>query len=110
MIVVVVMGTILAIAWKTIDKYAAATDVAAVLGVLVPALAGFGAAAFGIPLAFNAGQRGKEEAKDAAKKDGKIEAAQRIKALIKDAGGLAAMGATDSSRLDDEIDTILAGS
>lgn len=95
-IVGLVMGALVWIVFLAMDNAADAGDAAAVLGTVVPGIAAIGAAVFGIPLAYQTGKAGKEEAvkqsHDAGVSDGKKEAVARIDKILPAPSALAAMG------------------
>jgi hypothetical protein len=109
LIVLAVLGSLVLIVWMAIDSYSEATDSAAVLGTVIPAIAAIGAAAFGIPLAYQTGKAGKEEAVQKANSDGKKEAVRRIRDKFPQESQLASMGAgaTQLTKLREELDALL---
>ena len=103
-IVAIVMGALVWIVFLALDNAADAGDAATVLGTVVPGIAAIGAAVFGIPLAYQSGKAGKDEAvkqsHEEGRTSGKKEAAARINQVLSGPpaeGALAAMGATDDA-------------
>ena len=104
-----VVGAIVAIVLVAMFHYKTADDANSLIAAAVPSLAAIGTAVFGIPFAYNKGQDNKEEAKDVANKQGKIDVVAQIKRVVGDGGGLASMGASDPNALDRALDDIIAG-
>lgn len=110
-VVLIVMAALVAIVWLALGETDNAGEAAAVLGTVVPGLAAVGAAVFGIPIAYQSGKAGKEEAVEESRKtgvsDGKKEAAARVERLLPAPSALAAMGAENRDPFD-EVRTELA--
>ena len=115
-VVAVVMGALVWIVFLALDNATDAGDAAAVLGTVVPGIAAIGAAVFGIPLAYQTGKAGKEEAvkesHEAGVADGKKEAVTRIQRVLPEPTALAAMGPQEGeaalSRVRAELFDLLA--
>jgi hypothetical protein len=82
LIVLAVIGGLVAIVALVLDEVKKSADVVAILGTIIPGLAAISAAAFGIPLAYQSGKAGKDDAVNVAqqtgKSEGKKEAARRV--------------------------------
>jgi hypothetical protein len=109
LIVLTVLGSLVLIVWIAINRYSVAADAAAVLGTIIPAIAAIGAAAFGIPLAYQSGKSGKDDAVQKARSDGTKAAVRRISDKLPQQSQLASMGAGSAPLIavQEELDKLL---